>query len=124
MVLNPVAPPQNRWMVFFVVVPASSILNLTKLANLEFAGLQGGGDLVLGKDQTLTIRYRNPIYYAARAFFTGQMNILRVKAYQFGRRLFLPAGGIIFIVMKRMICVYLQGMKAVEMEKNCGFIPS
>ena len=38
-----------------LVVPASSILNLTKLANLEFAGLQGGGDLVLGKDQTLTI---------------------------------------------------------------------
>ena len=38
-----------------LVVPASSILNLTKLANLEFAGLQGGGDLVLGKEQTLTI---------------------------------------------------------------------
>ena len=38
-----------------LVVPASSILNLTKLANLEFAGLQGGGDLVLGKEQTMTI---------------------------------------------------------------------
>lgn len=38
-----------------LVVPASSILNLTNLANLEFASLQGGGDLVLGKEQTMTI---------------------------------------------------------------------
>lgn len=38
-----------------LVVPASSILNLTKLTSLEFAGLQGGGDLVLGTEQTLTI---------------------------------------------------------------------
>ena len=38
-----------------LVVPASSTLNLTNLTNLEFAGLQGGGDLVLGKEQTLTI---------------------------------------------------------------------
>ena len=38
-----------------LIVPASSILNLTNLPRLEFAGLQGGGDLVLGKNQTLTV---------------------------------------------------------------------
>lgn len=38
-----------------LVVPTSSILHLTNLPNLEFAGLQGGGDLVLGQTQTLTI---------------------------------------------------------------------
>ena len=38
-----------------LVVPASSTLNLTNLTNLEFASLQGGGDLVLGTEQTLTI---------------------------------------------------------------------
>lgn len=38
-----------------LVVPTSSILHLTNLPNPEFASFQGGGDLVLGKDQTLTI---------------------------------------------------------------------
>ncbi|MCI9671066.1 MAG: hypothetical protein HFF49_05850 [Lawsonibacter sp.] len=38
-----------------LVVPASSILHLTNLPNPEFASLQGGGDLVLGQTQTLTI---------------------------------------------------------------------
>ena len=38
-----------------LVVPADSVLNLTNLTNLVFAGLQGGGDLVLGKGQTLNI---------------------------------------------------------------------
>ncbi len=38
-----------------LVVPASSVLNLTNLTSLIFAGLQGGGDLVLKQDQTLTI---------------------------------------------------------------------
>lgn len=38
-----------------LVVPTSSILHLTNLLNLELASLQGGGDLVLCKDQTLTI---------------------------------------------------------------------
>ena len=36
------------------------------------------------------------MYLIFFTFFTGQINILRVKAYQLGRRLFLPAGGIIF----------------------------
>ena len=38
-----------------LAVSPSSVLNLTNLPNLEFAGLQGGGDLVLGQTQTLTI---------------------------------------------------------------------
>ncbi|USF27886.1 hypothetical protein N510_002843 [Firmicutes bacterium ASF500] len=38
-----------------LVVPDSSVLGLTNLTNLEFASLQGGGDLVLGQTQTLTI---------------------------------------------------------------------
>ncbi|MDE7004373.1 MAG: S-layer homology domain-containing protein [Oscillospiraceae bacterium] len=38
-----------------LVVPASSVLHLTNLTNPVFAGLQGGGDLVLDQNQTLTI---------------------------------------------------------------------
>ncbi len=39
----------------YLAVSSSNVLNLTKLTNLKFASLQGGGSLVLGKDQTLTI---------------------------------------------------------------------
>ena len=38
-----------------LAVSSSSVLNLTKLADPVFSSFQGGGDLVLGKDQTLTI---------------------------------------------------------------------
>ncbi len=38
-----------------LVVPASSILGLNNLTDPKFASLQGGGILVLGQDQTLTI---------------------------------------------------------------------
>ena len=38
-----------------LIVPAASVLDLTNLTNLVFAGLQGGGDLILGQKQTLTI---------------------------------------------------------------------
>lgn len=38
-----------------LAVSTSSVLNLTNLPNPEFASFQGGGDLVLGQTQTLTI---------------------------------------------------------------------